>query len=136
MYIRSKTGKIYSIELTEQIKESLSVFTPDHTLLGLMKKEELQSNRCIAIFKQRVKITNKYLMKIGMDAGIREPLSTYVFRYTYANIAKKLGFSKDMIAEALGHEYGNKITGIYLDPFDGEEIDRMNSKIIDAVGSR
>jgi len=34
-----------------------------------------------------------------------------MFRYTYANIAKQLGYSKDLIAEALGHEYGNKVTG-------------------------
>jgi integrase len=53
-------------------------------------------------------------------------ITTYVFRYTYANIAKQLGYSKDLIAEALGHEYGNKITGIYLEHFDQSIIDEMN----------
>ncbi len=60
-------------------------------------------------------------------------LTTYVFRYTYANIAKQLGFSKDLIAEALGHEYGNSITGIYLEMFDLEMVDSMNERIINEV---
>ena len=62
-----------------------------------------------------------------------EPITTYVFRYSYANIAKKLGFSKDIIAEALGHEYGNSVTGIYLEHFDMEVVDQMNNTIIRKV---
>jgi integrase len=65
--------------------------------------------------------------------GIIEPLTSYVFRYTYANVAKKLGFSKDMIAEALGHEYGNNITGIYLEEYDNKVLDGMNETIISCV---
>jgi integrase len=133
IYRRSKTGRIYSIELTEDMKESFNIFSSGFTLLGMVSEEELLSSRKIEIFKQRVKITNKHLRKIGIDAGIDEPLSTYVFRYTYANIAKQLGFSKDLIAEALGHEYGNKITGIYLEQFDLKLIDEMNRKINEQI---
>jgi integrase/recombinase XerD len=133
IYRRSKTGKIYSIELTEEMKASFAVFQSDHTLLGMMREDELLSSRRILIYKQRVKITNKHLKNIGNELGIEEPLSTYVFRYTYANIAKQLGYSKDLIAEALGHEYGNKITGIYLEQFDLMLIDEMNSRIIKAT---
>ena len=38
-----------------------------------------------------------------------------------------------MIAEALGHEYGNSVTGIYLEQFDLEIVDSMNEKIIASV---
>jgi integrase len=68
--------------------------------------------------------------------GTQEELSTYVFRYTYANVAKRLGYSKDLIAEALGHEYGNKVTGIYLEQFDQEVIDQMNQRIAQYVCDR
>jgi integrase/recombinase XerD len=50
-----------------------------------------------------------------------------VFRYTYANLAKQLGYSKDLIAEALGHEYGNSVTGIYLEQFDNDVVDKNES---------
>ena len=135
IYRRSKTGKIYSIELTEEMKASFAVFHSDHTLLGMMREDELLSSRRILIYKQRVKITNKHLKNIGHELGIEEPLSTYVFRYTYANIAKQLGYSKDLIAEALGHEYGNKITGIYLEQFDLHIVDNMNRSIINIIRS-
>jgi integrase len=72
-------------------------------------------------------------MNIGKELCMDEKISTYVFRYTYANIAKQLGYSKDLIAEALGHEYGNSVTGIYLEQFDLELIDTMNDNIIQTV---
>jgi integrase len=56
-----------------------------------------------------------------------------VFRYSFANISKQVGYSKDLIAEALGHEYGNSVTGIYLEQFDNDLIDEMNQKVIDEV---
>jgi hypothetical protein len=56
-----------------------------------------------------------------------------VFRYSYANVAKQLGYSKDLIAEALGHEYGNSVTGIYLEQFDNDIVDKMNLNIINSV---
>ena len=65
--------------------------------------------------------------------SLEEKLTTYVFRYTYANVAKQLGYSKDLIAEALGHEYGNSVTGIYLEQFDLKVVDNMNQALIEAV---
>jgi len=50
-----------------------------------------------------------------------------------ANIAKSLGYSKDLIAEALGHEYGNSVTGIYLDNYSNEMIGEANANVIAAV---
>ena len=55
---------------------------------------------------------------------------SYIFRYSYANVAKQLGYSKDLIAEALGHEYGNSVTGIYLEQFDNDIVDKMNKELI------
>ena len=43
---------------------------------------------------------------------------------------KKLCYSKDLIAEALGHEYGNSVTGIYLEQFDNDIVDKMNQELI------
>jgi len=56
-------------------------------------------------------------------------VSTYYARYSWANIARHLGYSKDLIAEALGHEYGNRVTGIYLDEYGNEVIDGANERV-------
>lgn len=136
IYKRSKTGKIYSIKLTEAIEEELAKFTPNDTLLGLITKEQINSTRRKEHFTQRIKIINKYLGRLGVLLGYEEKLTTYVFRYSYANVAKQLGYSKDLIAEALGHEYGNSVTGIYLEQFDLEVVDGMNENIIATVSQK
>ena len=130
IYKRAKTGKIYSIKLTEAIESVLAEFTPNETLLGLVTKEQIESLKRKEHFTQRIKVINKHLGKLGMLLGYDEKLTTYVFRYSYANVAKQLGYSKDLIAEALGHEYGNSVTGIYLEQFDLEVLDGMNQNII------
>ena len=75
------------------------------------------------------KYCNRYLKKIAVRCGITDNLSTYVARHSWATIARSLGYSKDIIAEALGHEYGNRVTGIYLDHYDNEVIDAVNQRV-------
>jgi integrase/recombinase XerD len=98
--------------------------------LGKVDLAQIRSRRKTEHLIQKRKVINGHLKKIGVSLGFKEELTTYVFRYSYANIAKQLGYSKDLIAEALGHEYGNSVTGIYLEQFDQEIIDRMNEFII------
>ncbi|MFM1947024.1 MAG: hypothetical protein RL207_1307 [Bacteroidota bacterium] len=133
IYRRAKTGKLYSIQVTPEITATLSTFTPNETLLGVLTRAQLNSSFKINHFQQFLKVTNKHLKNIGAFLEVNEPISTYVFRYTYANLAKQLGYSKDLIAEALGHEYGNSVTGIYLEQFDNDVVDRMNQGLIAAV---
>mgnify|MGYP000363609098 CR=1 FL=1 len=59
---------------------------------------------------------------------------TYWARHTWATIAHKIGISKDVISLALGHEFGCKTTGIYID-YDLEQIDKANRKVIDYINS-
>jgi integrase len=82
---------------------------------------------------QAIKTTNEYLYRIAKDAKIRQDITTYYARYSWANICKGLGYSKDLIAEALGHSYGNAVTGIYLDNYGNEVIDAANKSVIEAV---
>jgi integrase len=135
IYKRSKTGKICSVLLTDEINQLLFSFKTDgFTLLGVLSKEEIQNTKNFnEMYHQKRKVINAHLKKIGLLLNTSEPLSTYVFRYTYANIAKRLGYSKDLISEALSHSYGNNTTSIYLEQFDLCIIDEMNQKIIERV---
>lgn len=134
IYKRAKTGKIYSISMINEISSLLMELTPNQTLLGVLSDNDLnKGSHLIEIIAQKRKVINSHLRYLGIMSGASEHISTYVFRYTYANIAKQLGYSKDLIAEALGHEYGNSVTGIYLEHFDAELIDEMNASILDLV---
>lgn len=133
IFKRRKTHKQYDIKLTP---EALSIFNiykginSEYLLPILSSKVQEDGIEAKKIIHQWIKTTNKYLKRLGEDIGLESPLTTYVARHTWATTAKRLGYSNELIAEAMGHEYGNRVTAIYLDAFDQNEIDVMNQKII------
>lgn len=134
VFNRSKTHKVYSIKITPSVEAILKHYKADdsHYLLPI-----LAYNDSPAIAKkkakQAIKTTNEYLSKIAEQCKINKEITTYYARYSWANIAKSLGYSKDIISEALGHSYGLAVTGIYLDNYGNEIIDAANAKVIAAV---
>lgn len=132
IYKRSKTHKIYSIKILPETRSLLNEFcTERKTLLSVVSDEDLKDSKLfMKQYTQKRKNINSHLTKIGKILETNEAITTYVFRYSYANIAKQLGFSKDLIAEALGHNFGNTVTGIYLEMFDKDIVDNMNEVII------
>jgi integrase len=88
------------------------------------------SIRAKRIIQQCIKTTNKYLKRLSEQVGLSSPATTYTSRHSLGTIAKRLGYSNEMIAESLGHEYGNKITNIYLDTFDTDVLDSMHQHVI------
>ena len=135
IYKRAKTGKICSIFITPEIQSLLSLFnSTGSTLLGMITDAQLKDKtRFSATIQQKNKVINSHLKKIGESLGTEEKITTYTFRYSYSNAAKRLNFSKDLISEALTHSYGNSTTSIYLEQYDLAIIDDMNQQIIDAV---
>ena len=135
IYKRAKTGKMYSVKILPQVQELITEFT-DHSeylfgnLTSHFDKPTLADIKLYADFRKKL---NKKLKRISKILTIETPITTYVFRYSYANIAKQLGYSKDLIAEALGHEYGNAVTGIYLEMFDNDIVDNMNLQVVNVV---
>ena len=134
IYNRAKTGKTYSIKILPPVEDLIQQFSDNSDyLFGILRNNKKQNLLDLYYFQEYIKKLNIKLKKIGGLLDIEEPITTYVFRYTYANIAKQLGFSKDLIAEALGHEYGNAVTGIYLEMFDNDIVDNMNQQIFQTV---
>lgn len=138
-YRRNKTSRIYNIGVQPTAQElllhcqSIANRNENRYILPVLPytSNSLQERKDI---KQLCKTCNKYMKRIATACGINKIVSTYYARYTWANIAKKdLGYSNDLIADALGHQYGNKVTGIYLDNYSNEAIDAANAKIIAAV---
>jgi len=130
IFRRRKTKKLYDIKLTPLAKEVLKQYKPDKYLLPIfpsnMVEDGIESKN---ITRQAIKQTNKYLDRIAKRCKIELNITTYVARHSWATIAKRMGYSNELIAEALGHEYGNKITNIYLDSFDQHLIDDLNLKV-------
>jgi integrase/recombinase XerD len=135
-YRRRKTKKLYTIKLHPVAIRILSNYKNNNNgyLLPIFPKNIIEdSENATKVTRQWIKTTNKYLNRIAKSCGFEINVTTYVIRHTWATTAKRLGFSNEMIAEAMGHEYGNKITNIYLDDFDQTLIDGMNDKVIISI---
>lgn len=135
IYRRAKTKKLYSISLLPDILDILNEFTPnDVSLLGAFQEKDMKDKVAfVAVMAQKRKVINSHLKKVGKLIGSNEPITTYVFRYSFSNVAKQMGYSKDMISEALGHNYGNSTTSHYLEQFHQEELDELTVAVIKKV---
>ncbi|MET3980402.1 integrase/recombinase XerD [Mucilaginibacter sp. UYP25] len=136
VYRRRKTHKLYTIKLHPVARIILKHYenSANGYLLPIFPKGMVEdSDVSKKISRQWIKTTNKYLNRIAVQCCVIANITTYVIRHTWATIAKRLGYPNEMIAEGMGHEYGNKITNIYLDEFDTELIDSMNDKIIISI---
>lgn len=135
IYKRRKTGKLYSIKITPMITDIFKEYNNDSSeyLLAQFGLDTCPESKIRHQVNLGLKSTNRYLKQIGDELKFDSPLTTYVARYSWANISKSNGHSKDLIAEALGHNYGNAVTGIYLEEYGNEIIDEANTKITSLI---
>lgn len=132
-YKRRKTHKYYSVKLFRQAEIIVKMFSTEGNtyLLPILTDDIIEDSlEAKKIISQWIKTTNKYLKRLSIKSGLTTPITTYTSRHSFATIAKRLGYSNELIAEALGHEYGNKITNIYLDTFDTEVLDNMHYNVM------
>ena len=144
-YIRSKTGKYYSVKIEPEAKVILERYKGSQFLIdvcdGAMTKEQFAVK--YEGFLQRM---DRGLKKIGpyerKGLGGKKHidpilpfLSSYWCRHTSATLMAKMGYSNEIIASSLGHEYGNKTTNIYIE-YNEEEVDKANRALIDYVNGK
>ena len=124
IYYRKKTKKQIIIPLQDKAVEIIRKYSNDHSpylfpIFSPFHKTGIQiANR---LHKVLAKV-NKHLREIGEKLELPIPLTTYVARHSYATVLKWAGVSTYIISESLGH-ISEKITQVYFDSFDKEQID-------------
>lgn len=133
---RSKTGHLYSMKVEP---EAMALFEKHKGSGHLLFILDHWTND--EFFRRKM---NKELQKIGPmhkkpgRGGKKEyeplfpTLTSYWARHSWATIASSIDIPNEVIAEALGHEYGNRITNIYI-RFDIKKVDIANRKVLDWV---
>ncbi len=136
IYTRAKTKRQYSIKLLPEALEIINYFKGrcESSLLGKIRPTQLENKINLPLtIRQANKVYNKHLDKIGKMIGCKEKITGYTFRYSSANIARQLGYSKDLISSALGHSFGLAVTDSYLLGIDYQIVDDMNEKVCASV---
>ena len=131
IYKRQKTKKLIKIPLQPQalalIKKYHNAKSPClfPNLSPFQKTAEQKAKR---IHKVITKVNDR-LKQIGEALNLPIALTTYVARHSQATVMKKAGVSTGVIREIMGHS-SERITQIYLDSFDNEQIDEAMKNLL------
>ncbi len=132
-YARKKTGQEIDIEWTTELQEIVdrNPSCNEPYLLPIIKKSN-GKERNQKRYKQT--IVNENLKKISKALQLKEPLTMYVARHTWASLARDTGIPLKTISLAMGHE-SEKTTQIYLKNLDVNAVDRANREIINLINT-
>ena len=144
-YIRSKTGKPYSVKIEPEAKKLLKRYKGTQYLRDICDGAKTQEEFDVKYegFLQRM---DRGLKKIGPYTRkglggkkyikpILPFLSQYWCRHTCATLMQDLGYSNEIIACSLGHEHGNPTTNIYIE-YNEKKVDAANRALIDFVNKK
>lgn len=130
-YRRRKTGKHYDIKISEQLGSILDYYSKGKEeydyILPIIKSDEpeLQNKEAhYALIRY-----NKLLKQLGERVGIKEKLTSYVSRHSFASLANDKAIPLTAISEMLGHQ-SVKTTQVYLASLGSKRIDEFNDQII------
>lgn len=134
-YRRAKTAKKYSIKVEPEAMDIINRYAGESKLLAPFDRYKYYRD-----YNHRL---NDSLKKLGAASGkarngvkTRTPIepecSIYWARHTWATIAYSIGIPEEVIADALGHSHGNKVTAIYIDK-SLDRVDKANRQVIDYV---
>lgn len=121
-YARKKGGKLYSIQIEPEAKALLKKLKGQKYLINLL--DHYQNYDSVK------KEINKKLKVVAKKTGVKNKVSTYYARHSWATLASDLDIPKETISMALGHEFGSKTTSIYINN-DYKKVDAANRKLID-----
>jgi integrase len=126
---RHKRNKTYiAIEISETLQQiidriCLRTIGYDGYLLPILKIE-WDETRCYAEIKQKTKELNKYIRIISKEVGIKQNISSYTARHSFASIQSASGLSTIKLKDLLGHSSTNVTEG-YI-----KSLDRKTNKEI------
>ena len=144
-YIRSKTGKFYSVKIEPEMKAIFKRYKGTQYLLDVCDgaKDEKEFESKYTGFLQRM---DRGLKKIGPYTRkglggkkhinpILPKISQYWSRHTTATLMAQMGYREEVIVCSLGHEHVNKTTNIYIE-YKQSEVDAANRALIDYVNKK
>jgi integrase len=122
-YMRSKTGRSYSVKVEPEIAELLARHKGRGHFVDILNRMTDVKNATLAI--------NRRIKEIAEKLGL-PPMTAYTARYTWASLAASIDIPIEVISQALGHSYGLAVTLGYIMP-DRRKVDEANRKVLDLL---
>jgi len=134
-YTRSKTKENFNIGMLEPAIAILAYYkqnyphTENDYIFPILDHSHASAKSKDYRIDKVLKQVNKDLKIIGQKLNIKEKLTTYVARHSYATIMKNSGVPIGIISEAMGHS-SEKTTQIYLESFENKILDEASKAIL------
>ena len=131
VYVRQKTKKLIILPLQERVIEIMNRYRSVQRkyIFPVLDNRERTPRQIRNRIYDVLANVNRHLKDIGAELGIDLKISSYVARHSYATVLKRAGVSTSVICETLGHS-SERITQIYLDSFDNEQIDAAMQNLL------
>lgn len=130
IYRRRKTDQLLSIKWENKMQQIVSKYDTKESsyLLPIIR----HPNNAYQEYRNASRQINVHLRKIGEQLHLPIPLTMYVARHTWANVARHKNISTSIISEAMGHN-SEETTRIYLSSLDTTYIDKANKLILNSI---
>lgn len=130
-YHRRKTGQPLFIHWEHYMQEIIEKYNTKGSpyLLPIIKNSGKNERKQ---YKSTLFRINQQLKKIGIQLGLSAPLTMYVARHSWANIAKNKNIPISVISEGMGHD-SEATTKIYLKSLDATVVDMANLVVLEGL---
>lgn len=129
-YTRRKTGHQLTMRWETEMKRIICRHPSSGPyLLPIIHKAGVNERNQYRSVQDRV---NRYLKAIAVKAGIRQKLTMYCARHSWATIARERKIPVSVISHAMGHT-NELTTEVYLKAIDSSVIDKCNLQMINLL---
>ena len=135
-YRRHKTGRRLTVAVSKEAMEIIrrnENADPESPFLFPIIKQPGRGE--YKQYANMLRSLNYRLSQVARTLKLKERISTYVARHTWATTAVRQNFNPSLICDAMGHS-SVKVTETYFKSFREEDINRMNRKIVSFIQSR
>lgn len=128
-FLRRKTKQAFNIKVSEELQTLIDFYNEENSdyLFPIIIKKETDILQYQQIVDAR-KRYNKRLKEVARICDIKENLTSYVSRHSFASLAKNNDIPLQAISQMMGHT-SIKTTEIYLDSLNNDRIDKYNEDI-------
>jgi integrase len=134
-YHRHKTGRRLTVavekEAMEIIRRNENADPESPFLFPIIKQPGMKEYKQ---YTNMLRSLNYRLLQVARALKLKERISTYTARHTWATTAIRQNFNPSLICDAMGHS-SVKVTETYFKSFRDEDINRMNRKIVSFIRS-
>ena len=130
MYRRQKTAKLIKLPIPQPAQLLIDKYHSDSPFLfPIYNTTHITTQQKENRLHKVITKVNTRLKMIGKELDLSIPITTYVARHTQATVMKRAGVPTAVISQIMGHS-SEKVTQIYLDHFDNEQIDEAMQHLL------